>query len=278
MKRTPFAVKCYILVTALALAFARQAHGATYDFFSVGVASGQTTLMTSPNGRGFVKVTTAFSPNGAGPDNNNHPLLNNSKFLGLFPASGAVQGHLTQTLYGASVTVTYDLLNYQLGQDTVFGLWNMTDEVAPPYRLEIRDANGNLIAPTFGWNSLGNDENTLLTSTTSIMKLDPVTGNFINPSKSGGKGGHSNAQFWNQIPPNARTIILYGRLGPLPGNTQGDGVGSYFAELHSDTNHFQFNCGMAAVTCASASHTLNWVPCGNGPSDLSPGAYVVALI
>ncbi len=41
---------------------------------------------------------------------------------------------------------------------------------------------------------------------------------------------------------------------------------------------FRFECGMAVVTCSSASRLNQWSPCGNGLSDLSPNAYVVGII
>ena len=253
---------------------------ANYDFFSVGAASNQTTLMTSPNGRGTIKVTTVHSANGAGLDDQKHALINNSKFPVLFPGTPPIQGHLIQSLYNSTVTVTYDLSAYSLGNDTVFGLWNMTDDIPtnpPPYRLELRDAGGALIAPGFSWSTLGNDDNTLGNPGTSKMQLDFASGKFVNPSKNGSHGSHSDAQFWNKIPGNAKRIILYGNLSPISNNTNGDGVGSYFAEEHSETNKFLFKCGMSVVTCFSDSKATNATAyCQNGGIS-DPKGYVVAL-
>lgn len=57
--------------------------------------------------------------------------------------------------------MTYDLSPYtQSSGAIVFGLWNIMPTSQGSYRLELRDAANNVIAPAFGWNLIGNDANT----------------------------------------------------------------------------------------------------------------------
>jgi len=226
---------------ALATAFMASSNTAlavNYDFLTVtgnGIAGNlATSQFTSPNGNGVINVTHSFSAGGAGPNDNNNPLIFPSQFTTTFPGTGQVQGHLAQTLYGSTSIVTFDLTAYALSSSTIFGIWNTTTDVAqPPYRLELIDSSNNPQVPST-FNFYGTQDNQAQVQGKNQLVMNLATGDIsAGASINGGVGIHTNAVFWDNIPAGTKKLIVYGNLGPIPGNTDGDGVGYYFAEPHT---------------------------------------------
>ncbi len=139
------------------------------------------------------------------------------------------------------------MTGYNLSPQTVFGIWNITDEAPgqPHYRVELIDSLDNPQAPTT-FNLIGKQDNETQVAGRSRLDMDLATGNLtatvlINPS-----GTHSNAAFWDSIPIGTKKIIVYGNLPDL--NT-GDGVGYYFAEIHvpEPTSLFLLIAGLSCI-------------------------------
>ncbi|MGL4513575.1 MAG: hypothetical protein ACRCT8_10830 [Lacipirellulaceae bacterium] len=203
-------------------------HAATYRFLDVASTGASTSQFTSALGNGVINVSQVFSPGGAGASNNVNTAIFPSQFTTLFPGTGQVQGQVTQVNRNRTATVTFDLTGYNLSSSTVFGVWNMTNEVSTPvYRMQLLDAGDNLQPPTT-FNLIGNQDNQTQVAGANRLELDTATGNFtIGPLINAG-GTHSDAAFWDNIPVGTKQIIISGNV-PNTGN--GDGVGYYFAEL-----------------------------------------------
>ncbi|MGA2440882.1 MAG: PEP-CTERM sorting domain-containing protein [Tepidisphaeraceae bacterium] len=207
-----------------------------YDFLpiiSTGPASSQ---FQSLNYNGVINVTDAFSSGGAGGFDNINTAIFPSSFPVLFPGSGQVQGHLAQTVYNHTSTVTFDLTGYTLSSSTVFGIWNITDEVTAPvggpavYNVQLIDANNNQVAPsTFTLFGLGNEDDVGQVAGRSRLLMNTATGDLSAGAVINPNGTHTDAAFWYNIPTTTKEIIVYGNLPPL--NNIGDGVGYYFAEV-----------------------------------------------
>jgi hypothetical protein len=183
---------------------------------------------------GFIRVSHHFSPGGQGLQDNLNALISPSAFPNVFPNSGnQIQGHLAQTLYGATSLVTFGLSGYNLKPTTVFGMWNSTTEAnQPQYRIELL-VNNNAVVPTF--NQIGTDDNTGAAGVPgeNQMVFNSITGEISYGAQiNGGNGTHTNALFWDNIPAGTTEIRVYGNLQPpVSGNPYGDGVGYYFAEI-----------------------------------------------
>ena len=220
-----------------------------YDFLTVsgnGVAgNGASTtfnsVQTGGNYNGFITVTHAFnSPLGVGSFDNNNTAIN-SQFPNLFPGNPPVQGHLAMTVYGYQSVVTFNMQNYNISPTgTIFGLWNITDEVSwpvgpggaprPVYRMELLDANNGVTTPSmllpFG---TGNDQNSLDVQGRHNLDFNPSTGELYPGISIPGRINTNPAFFYN-IPATTLEIRIYADLPTL--NSIGDGVGYYFAEPH----------------------------------------------
>jgi hypothetical protein len=207
---------------------------AAYDFLTItGNNLGGNAAFSqfqSVNGNGVINVTHSYSAGSPAVSDNINSAIFPSRFEALFPGTGQVQGHLAQTNDNSISTVTFDLTGYNLSPQTVFGIWNITDEASgqPHYRVELRDSLNTPQPPTT-FNLIGKQDNETQVAGRSRLDMDLSTGNLtatvlINPS-----GTHSNAAFWDNLPVGTQRIIVYGNLPDL--NT-GDGVGYYFAEVH----------------------------------------------
>ncbi|MFO0830955.1 MAG: PEP-CTERM sorting domain-containing protein [Phycisphaerales bacterium] len=241
-------MKTAILLAALGISCASlvaPAHASAYDFLTVTgnsvAGNGAYTQFNSVNGNGWIGTTHAFSsPAGAGPFDNSNTAIN-SQFPNLFPSTGPVQGHLAMTVYGYQSVVTFHMQNYSISpSSTVFGIWNITDEVSwpsgpggpsrPVYRMELLDSVNGVTNPTmllpFG---TGNDQNSLDVQGRHNLNLNPATGELY-PGASIPGSIHTNAAFFYNIPATTLEIRIYADLPTL--NPIGDGVGYYFAEQH----------------------------------------------
>ena len=247
-------MKRYESLTLLAAAavccgLSPHAHASTYDFLTVtgnntpgnGAFSQFNSVQTGVNYNGFINVTHSFSnPSGVGSFDNNNTAFN-SQFSNLFPGTGPVQGHLAMTVYGYQSVVTFHMQNYNISPTgTIFGVWNITDEVSwpvgpggnprPVYRMELLDANNGVTTPSmllpFG---TGNDQNALDVQGRHNLDFNPSTGE-LSPGMSIPGSVHTNAAFLYNIPVTTQEIRIYADLPTL--NLIGDGVGYYFAETH----------------------------------------------
>lgn len=207
---------------------------ASYQFLTVTATGTYTSQFTSLNGNGVIDVTDSFSAGGAGLDENNNAAIYPSDFTTLFPGTGAVQGHLLQTVYNQTSVVTIDLTGYALSPTTVFGMWNTTDEVSAPvggpavYQIQLLDAFNNLVSP-ISFNLIGNADNVGQALGRRQMVMNPLTGEITAGALINAGGIHTDAAFWDNIPAGTKQIIITSNLPPL--NPIGDGVGFYFAEV-----------------------------------------------
>lgn len=227
------------IVTATILSFPTSASHAAYSFLSVSGnnVGGNSAFSQFSGTNGIIPVSHSFSAGGAGPSDNINSAIFPSNFSAIpgFAGTGNVQGHLGQTLYGNTSVVTFTLTGYTISSaSTVFGMWNTTDEVTQPaYRIELIDASNTAVPPT-SFVPFGTGDNTGAGQPNGRhqMVLNPVTGDIsAGATINGGVGIHTNALFWTGIPSTTKMIKVYGNLGALAGNNQGDGVGYYFAEL-----------------------------------------------
>jgi hypothetical protein len=186
-----------------------------------------TAQFMSLQGNGVINVTRTFTPGGFGPNDNDTAAIFPSQFLALFPGTGQVEGHLTQTNVNSASVVTFDLTGYNLSSSTVFGIWNIIDQTAPLYHVELIDA-GNAVQPPTTFSLIGNQDNETQVAGRSKLVLDNATGDLILGGVINAGGTHTDAAFWNNIPAGTKQIIVRGNLPAL--NT-GDGVGYYFAEI-----------------------------------------------
>lgn len=207
----------------------------SYDFLPVTQTGTDTSRFNSNNFNGYIDATDSFSSGGRGTQSNQNSLIYPSTFTTLFPGTGQVQGHLAITIYNHTSLVEFNLNNYALSASTVFGVWNMTNEVTPPpggnpvYRLEVLDGNLNVL-PLTGINIIGNQDNQTQVQGQQNLDLNLGNGEFSpGASINGGSGVHTNAIFMDNLPSAAKYIRVYGDLPPL--NNIGDGVGYYFAEV-----------------------------------------------
>src|SRR5882762_6436295 len=128
------------------------AKGVTYDFFPVAITGTKTAQFTSPNGNGVINATT----DGTLPIAQNNTAIT-SEFTNLFLPSGPVPGWLTRYDNNAVYSNVFDLTAFTLSSNTVFGMWNITEETNT-YQLQLFAGNTQ-IAPVFTWNFIGYDDN-----------------------------------------------------------------------------------------------------------------------
>ena len=242
MKRT----RILLAAMAMVLTSAGAARAVTYNFLPDTFVSNNNTTFTyksqfnSLNGNGYINVTDQFtSLSGVGYGENNDALIYPSQYSIVFPGTGSVGGHLGMTVYSYTATFTFDTSNYTITPQTIFGMWNTTNEVSQPvggnpvYRMQLLDSNSIIQNPTT-LTIYGKQDNTGSAGVNGQNELDmnPVNG-VITPgiTINGGIGTHTSATFWNNIPTGTKAIIIYADLPPL--NTVGDGVGYYFAEVQT---------------------------------------------
>jgi hypothetical protein len=223
-----------LFAAAIVFAVTSAASATTYKFANVAVTGVDTSDFTSQNGKGTISVTHTHGGAGAATLDNVNTAINN-KFSILFPGTGNVDGHLAQTHYNATITVTFDLSLYTITPRTAFGIWNTTDEVSPGpgssaiYNLQLLNANNNVVSPTT-FQLIGNQDNEADTIAHTKLLMDPSTGDITpGPLVHMGAGIHMDAAFWKKIPVGTQQIIFTGNLPPL--NNQGDGIGFYFADV-----------------------------------------------
>jgi hypothetical protein len=208
-----------------------------YTFLSVsGNGMGGNVATSQFSGlNGVINVTHSFSPGGNGVSDNQNNLIFPSQFTTLFPGTGQVQGHLAQTVYNHTSVITFDMIPYLITPNTVFGMWNTTDEVTKPaggnpvYRVQLLDNTFTIVNPS-SFNLMGNQDNQTQVQGRHQLVMNTSNGEVtFGATINGGVGTHTDAAFWNKIPIGTKQIIVYGDLPPL--NNIGDGVGYYFAEL-----------------------------------------------
>jgi hypothetical protein len=219
--------------SALVLALNGSAAG-SYDFLTItGNNLGGNAAFSqfqSLNGNGVINVTHSYSAGSPAASDNINSAIFPSQFETLFPGTGQVQGHLAQTNDNSISTVTFDLTGYSLSPQTVFGIWNISDEGfgQPHYRVELIDSLNNPSPPTT-FNLIGKQDNETQVAGRRRLDMDLATGNLTATVLINAFGTHSNAAFWDNIPVGTKQIIVY---GDLPDLATGDGVGYYFAEIH----------------------------------------------
>jgi hypothetical protein len=215
------AVALKALLAAVVLA-AGSAHAIVYDFLPVTITSFNSGYFTSSNGNGIITVT-----NTGGPWESLNSTVYVSAFTNLFPANVPVQGWLSQVANLAVYTNTFYLDNYTLTSNTVFGIWNITEETNT-YHLQLFDKNNTLISPPFNWNFIGYDDNIWPPDVNIAwyhMNLNNGDGYFY-PFKYKTNGIDCDGAFWNKIPTNTARIVFTGVMN----TTNHDGVAFYFAE------------------------------------------------
>jgi hypothetical protein len=199
----------------------------------------------SSNGNGVITVTHSYSAGSPAAFDNINSAIFPSRFEALFPGTGQVQGHLSQMNVNSTARVIFDLTAYDLSSETVFGIWNISDEGfgQPHYRVELIDSLGNPQAPAT-FNLIGNQDNETQVAGRRRLQMNTATGNLTATTLINGSGVHSDAAFWNNIPLGTQKIIVYGNL---PNLLTGDGVGYYFAEPTAvpEPSLGLFGCGIA---------------------------------
>ena len=236
---------CSFTVTVLA-----SAYSSTYDFLPVTI-TGPGAKFTSPNGNGYGYITVT---NTGGPFMSANNTVYSSQFPNLFPASGLVPGWVAQANNYANYTNTFYLNNYTLTPDTVFGIWNITEE-PDTYQIQIYAGN-TLISPQFNWTQFGYDDDA--TSSTAgwyRMILNPNNG-FLSTVKIKNSGVDTDAAFWKNIPLNATRIVVTGHLGA----NNADGVVFYFAELKPCGCHIACGSTNLTVTVCGTNAVVNYPP------------------
>lgn len=133
----------------------------------------------------------------------------------------------TNSNVNSTATVTFDLSNFNIMSETVFGIWNISDEGLgqPHYRNELIDSNNMSHLPTT-FNLNGNQDNETQVAGRRRLDLDTLTGILTTTSVINAGGVHSDAAFWNNIPVGTQKLFVYGNL---PSLATGKGVGYYFA-------------------------------------------------
>ncbi len=217
-----------LAVVILGGAAASSALAVTYQFLNVASTGATTSQFTSANGNGVINVSQIFSAGGAGVSNNINTAIFPSQFTTLFPGTGQVQGHLTQTNRSATSVVSFDLTGYNLSASTVFGIWNITNEVTTPvYQVRLLDA-ANVVQPPSTFNLIGNQDNQTQVAGRHLLVMNTATGVLGLGALINAGGTHTDAAFWDNIPLGTKQINVSGNV-PNTGN--GDGVGYYFAEV-----------------------------------------------
>ncbi len=233
--RTTAALAAAVLAT---MTGAAPSWGTDYVFLDVSQVGGLagTSQFTSTVGNGVISVSRTFSPGGRGANDNDNPLIYPSQFTLLFPNTGQVEGHLAQTVYNHTSAIEFDLTGYNLKPSTVFGIWNISNEVGPApgntaaYWIEVIDGSSQSLPPST-WSHVGNQDNQTQVQGQQSLVLNPANGD-LSPGGSinGGIGVHTDATFWDNLilPTGTQKIIVHADLPAL--NLIGDGVGYYFAE------------------------------------------------
>jgi hypothetical protein len=172
-----------------------------------------------------------------------------SKFPNLFAASGIVTGYLAQVDLNGSLTATFYLTNYTLTPETMFGIWNITEE-SNTYKIAVFDCSNTQIAPPFpstAFSFVGWDDDALSGNIGWYhMYLIPSTG-LLGTFQYGASGIDTDAAFWTNIPPNACKIVVSRSKGDA------DGVVFYFAEpqlcckIYCPSNITVTTCGTNAI-------------------------------
>ena len=233
----------YLLAaTAIALASVSASLAATYPGYTFLTIAGNNVAGNGAfsqfsGANGVITVSHAFSPGGAGgADNQNfasgfHP----GQFTNTFPGTGQVHGHLAQTVYAHTSRVEFNMTGYAITPNTVFGMWNTSDEVTAPvggnpvYRVQLID-NANVQQNPTSFSHMGNQDNQTQVQGRHSLVMNTADGAVtFGGTINGGVGTHTDAAFWRNIPTNTQKIVVFADLPPL--NTIGDGVGYYFAEL-----------------------------------------------
>jgi len=154
--------------------------------------------------------------------------VNASYFPNLFGASGSVTGYLTQYDNNSTNTTTLNLSNYTITSNTVFGIWNMTDDTNSIYTMEAYVGNTQSSPPFAAstWSFLGHDDDVFggLIGWVHIV-LNPANGN-LSRVPFGPQKIDADAVFWTNLPPATTKIVIKGNLSPVGR----DGVVYYFAE------------------------------------------------
>ncbi len=199
--------------------------------------NGNQTLTQFSGANGVITVSHSFPNGGVGASDNDNNAIFPSQFTTMFPGTGLVQGHLAQTVYAHTSTVTFDMTGYNITPNTVFGIWNTTDEVTAPaggppvYRVQLLDVNSQIQNPsTFSY--MGNQDNQTQVQGAHSLVMSTINGDItFGGAINGGVSTrtHTDAAFWRTIPQFTKQIIVTANLPPL--NNIGDGVGYYFAEL-----------------------------------------------
>ncbi len=238
-------MRTFLASISLALcALSSAGFATTYDFLTV-TGNGQSgnaanSVFHSQNGNGTINVTHFFpNPAGVGQFDNINTAINSS-YPGLF-SSAPVDGHLAMTVYNYQSVVTFHMQNFAIDtQNTLFGIWNITDEVSwpggpggssqPTYRIELLDSVNGVTTPSMML-TYGNDQNASDVQGRHHLDFNPSTGE-LSPTFpiNGGNGVHTDATFLYNIPTTTLEIRVYADLPPL--NSIGDGVGYYFTEAH----------------------------------------------
>ncbi len=240
---TRFAVATAIVLLAME-SYSQAAIYPGYQFLPLTNFSGtgNATFAQFTGTNGVITVSHSFSPGGAGTADNQNFIVgfNPSQFTNLFPGTGLVQGHLAQTVYNHTSQVEFNLQGYAITPNTVFGMWNTTDEVTAPvggnpvYRVQLVIAN-TLTNPSM-LSYMGNQDNQTQVQGRHSLVMNANGDITFGGTINGGIGTHTDAAFWRSIPTGTQKIIVYGDLPPL--NTIGDGVGYYFAELVPEPTSF----------------------------------------
>jgi hypothetical protein len=231
-----------VFATAAIIFLASASEAATYPGYAFLTISGNNVAGNGAfsqfsGANGVITVSHSFSPGGAGTaDNQNfaagfHP----GQFTNTFPGTGQVHGHLAQTVYNHTSTVEFNMTGYTITPNTVFGMWNTSDEVTAPvggnpvYRVQLIDITNTQVNPTT-FSYMGNQDNQTQVQGRHSLVMNTSTGEVtFGGTINGGVGTHTDAAFWRNIPLTTKKIIVLADLPPL--NTIGDGVGYYFAEL-----------------------------------------------
>lgn len=239
----PIAIAAAVVLSAVA-STSRAAVYPGYQFLPLTNFSGtgNSTFAQFSGNNGNITVSHLFSQGGAGTADNQNFIVgfNPSQFTNTFPGTGLVQGHLAQTVYNHTSQVEFNLINYNITPNTVFGMWNTTDEVIAPvggnpvYRVQLVIAN-TLTNPSM-LSYMGNQDNQTQVQGRHSLVMAPNGDITAGGTINGGIGTHTDAAFWRNIPTGTQKIIVYGDLPPL--NNIGDGVGYYFAELVPEPTSF----------------------------------------
>jgi hypothetical protein len=219
-----------------------------YDFLPVTI-TGPGARFTSPNGNGFITVT-----NTGGPFLSYNNSMWSSKFTNLFLASGTVQGCIAQADNNATYTNTFYLTNYILTPNTVFGIWNMTEE-PNTYSIKTFAAGSIQNAPIFTWNLMGYDDDALAGNIGWVHIVLNAGSGDISMVPFAPQNTDSDAAFWTNIPPATTRIVVTGRLGAF----NADGVVFYFAERRPCPSIACLYCGVTiTATVLGTNIVVAW--------------------